>query len=249
MFKEVDKDIIEKLKDYKKADICDGMPKYNDMDPANEVIYKNAFTSISIDVINFKKMSEYTNKKIFVSIMNEFMNGAIEIMSSNPKPFRIEIQGDGAYAIYDMKNSKIDYIFNKIRELNNFQQRLQTSVDFVFGDKIKIDKYNYEKNYFKFGIGASFSEDNYMAFVGTKKYKDTIFMGHSLNCASNLAKLASRNDYEGVLIDDGFYEKMSASKDKGFKAYIKEQQFFDVVLPYNEKVYGLGLIVENYYKK
>ena len=248
MFKEIDKRIIERFKKYNDAEYIESIPKVKEIFEFKEdKIYKAPFASISIDVVNFKKMSEHTDEKVFIIIMDVFMNGVVQIMNKYLKPVRVEIQGDGVYAIYGIeKNDYADLLFKTVKALNGFQKNLQKRITEFFLDELKTDHYTYEPTYFKFGIGVSYSKDNYMSVVGVKDYKDTIFMGHSLNCSSNLSKLSSRDGYMDILFDQGFYNELMDETKKSIDNHLKKQTYHLKSLPYIEEIYGCDLIIKEY---
>ncbi len=176
-------------------------------DLENNKLYKTNFVSIAVDVVNFKKLSEYSEAAALNAIMNEFTYGVVKIMKEFTSPAKIDIQGDGIYAIYRIKTKDdVDAAFSILCGLNTFQNHLQAKIEKYFDrNQIKDSLYpNSFKEMFSFGIGASYSFENFISKVGHGVDKDLIFMGHSVNCANELAKLANRNGRKPILMDDLF---------------------------------------------
>lgn len=244
---DIDKGIKKRFDNYYEIEESKSLPDIDNKDNLRlNKIYNTQFASIAVDVVNFKKMSDGTEQKIFMVIMEQLMSGVIRIMKMHSNPYKIQIQGDGAYAIYEMdKEEDTDKLFKTIIALNSFQSILSKEIKDKFHDELKMNKsINYKIPKFEFGIGASFSKDNYMSVVGDESDNDIIFMGHSLNCASSLSKKSSRNDLKKIIIDEGFYNRLTMSIKE--KINPKPLELKEPV--YDELFYNYDLFDNKFYK-
>ncbi|MCK5867445.1 MAG: hypothetical protein KAG14_03520 [Mycoplasmataceae bacterium] len=247
-YEDIDKHMENNFNNYTNVKKLDRLPSKSEMkDLDRNKLYKVSFAAIAVDVVNFKSMSENTDESIFNIIMKEFTYGVVKIMKEFHVPSRVEIQGDSVYAIYRI-NSKdhVDSLFATTYTLNTFQKNLQKRIDKKFPNKLKKDVYGYSSIKFKFGIGASFSFDNYISIVGHGDDTDTIFMGHALNCASNLSKISSRNSIPDILIDNSMEFNLTDKKKEENKKNGGLSIVHNVSTIYKEKIYGLNLINANY---
>ena len=214
-------------------------------DLENNILYKVNFASIAIDVVDFKLLNQYSDENALNAVMNEFFYGVTKIMKSQRiKPSRIDIQGDGVYSIYRMETKEdIDLMFTLLCYLNTFQKHIIKKIKSKFPSKIK--KNSYSESDFTFGIGASFSFENYISLVGHGKDKDLIFMGHAVNCSNELAKKAHRNNNEPIMFDNLFYENFSDKEQE------KANEIGGISKSYNkytyqEDIYECNWIITSY---
>ena len=247
-FNEIDKHIKNSFNNHADVQVLDNLPSKSELSNIDRnKLYKVNFAAIAVDVVGFKSMSKNTDDSIFNIIMNEFIHGVVKIMKVFHTPSRIEIQGDSVYAIYRVDTkADIDNIFATTSSLNTFQNNLQKRIDKKFPGGLKKNIYSYNQAKFEFGIGASFSYDNFISVVGHGADTDMIFMGHALNCASALSKVASRNGKPDILIDELVQFNLTDEKKTRIKDIGGMNIVYGIQSTYNEKIYGLNWINTNY---
>ncbi len=248
-FKQINNHMNNIFENYSSIEVLDNLPSKTALEELeNNKLYQTNFVSIAVDVVNFKKLSEYSDEEALNAIMNEFTYGVVKIMKEFTNPAKIDIQGDGIYAIYRIKTKDdVDTTFSVLCGLNTFQNHLQAKIKKYFDEnQVKDSLYpNSFKEMFSFGIGASYSFENFISKVGHGADKDLIFMGHAVNCANELAKSANRNGRKSILIDNLFHFNLT-NDEKNRIRDIGGVNKLNINYSYNETIYEVSWILTNY---
>ena len=246
IWKEIDGHMNNVFDNYANAKTLKNLPTKEQLKNLdNNTLYKVNFASIAIDVVDFKLLNQYSEKNALNAVMNEFFYGVTKIFKSiSTPPSRIDIQGDGVYSIYRIETkADIDLMFTLLCCLNSFQKHIIKKIKSHFPLMIKKDSYS--ESDFTFGIGASFSFENYISLVGHGKDKDLIFMGHAVNYSNELAKKAHRNNNEPIMFDNLFYENFSdKQKEKANKIGGISKSYNKYT--YQENIYECNWIITPY---
>ena len=211
-------------------------------------LYKAAFAAIAVDVVGFKKMTNHTKSTTFNVIMNEFIYGVVKVMKEFLTPSKIQIQGDGVYAIYGTNDEKdISAVFKTACSINALQKNIDKRISDVFKNDVKKEEYdNYYRSSFKFGIGVSYSTDNLISKVGEGNDTDLIFMGHALNYANVLSKNASRKHFKNIMLDENIFKNLDLEIKNIILNIGGVTKIEDESIEGDEKVYECNLVMSDY---
>ena len=238
-WKNLNNHIKNKFDNGEKIEVLNEFPSQNFINQMEDnKLYKLPIICIAVDIVDSKNKTKEFEIKDWSKILSEFAFGISKIMNIYNSKF-IKIQGDSVYGIFKAQTKEyIDKSFDCCIELNTFKNHLNKMISKnIFGEE-----WNETNEFIDFGIGVWFSFDNYVSVIGTNKKRDIVFIGESVNYASTLSKLASRNNNEPILFNELLLTNFSKQYKKNNKAFMDfDYQIFD-----NKKIFGCSLIFTKY---
>ena len=174
----------------------------------SEKLYKVNVATIAVSIVDFSSIEKNTERETLVRIVSEFNFGIQKIFKTFRKPLTITINKDYAYASYAINTrADVDNLFSLMTAINSFGK---------FIDSIRLDNdlilrngIAYREVDFQLGIGASFSDENFLSINPPEVKNKFNVIGSSVDCAIELSKIANRDARGPILIDGPIMENIT----------------------------------------
>lgn len=211
-------------------------------------LYKMNIATIAVSIVDFNRIEKNTEKSIFVKIVDEFNFGIQKIFKTFRKPLTITVNKDYAYASYAINTrDDIDGLFHVMTAINSFGRFINSIKD---DNKLALNNGTlYKKVDFELGIGASFSDENFLS-INPIEIKDKFnVIGSSVDCAIELSRIANRDVRKAILFDEPIMENTT----DGFKEWIRYRggiwKAQSIKCKCEKDIYDCSLISEEWYEE
>lgn len=234
IYENINKHIKEKFLNFKKTNNLDltkikkdrNIKTWN-LDPNK--IYKSKFICVAVDIVNSSNMLNDFEPNEWLAILSEYAYGIIEFFKKY-NAIHIKIQGDSVFGVFIANTSEhFNNAFDCCVYINTFNEHLNKS----------INKYLNKENNIEFGIGAWYSDNNFLTMIGHQSCNDIVFSGDAVNLANKLSKMAGRNDYKPILLNNKLVSKFS-------KEFSKNNDEFLSNISNNKDIYESNAILIKY---
>lgn len=196
-FRQAKKDIEDILNSKVEVEETKSIPDESTFTYENGV--KTWVCSLFVDIVSSSKYfnREDISQNVISRIIRSFTEQIVTIINENEYAYEIGIRGDCVYAIFKAEYKKnIVRVFKTAYCINSF---------LIMFNKILANK---KLPLLYAGIGIGTGHDLIVKAGKKKIVHDKIWIGEAVINASNLSKIANRNGYEPICMDETTYENI-----------------------------------------
>ena len=234
LYKESKKEINEILDSKTDIEECEKIPSHEQFSFNNG--YRTWASSIFVDIVDSTKYykNEKISENIRARIIRAFVEELVSILNDNENLYDIGIRGDCVFGIFKAEyKEKILTVFRTAYCINTFLKMFNQI----------LSKRNLPL--LKAGIGIGTGKDLIIKAGKKKVVNDKIWIGDALINASNLSKIANRDGFEPICMDETTYINiidMLKKENPNYASWVQKVSSFK----YNGVFYSCNIIQKDF---